>query len=366
MNLFQPFADLKSISKQLRLAVIAFFIYFISRIISELSFAISSLFDGRFGFSNFLELINYQNFVNIFAIIFLYLSIRNKSQLPTNTREEFISSSILTIFTITYVLSFYFIKSIMSLTPIDVSYLPTNPTDFLPFDWYKINSGYESITTGFAFDFYVYSFIANLISALSITFVLYLLLISLKSKEKAIKPRLNITNLWGEISSLRRKAILILLSIPFTFLTIENIKASDYSSLYISVSMIQDDLKDYKEDLEMANSEIFSTEMYEARKVAANKAYTEMNTAYQNMESQDLSFWSGNLKVLKLGILDWIQLWEKNLKYVSINGYGEKETVFDLTQQYYVLNKLGEFRAPALASSYQIEYWRDEFYPLVG
>jgi hypothetical protein len=365
MNLFQPFADLKSINKQLRLAVIALFIYFISRIISELAFAISDLFDGRFVFSDFLELINYQNFVNIFALIFLYLSIRNKSQLPTREREEFISSSILTIFTITYVLSFYFIERIISLTPTDVSSLPSAPTYFLPFDWYNIRSGYESITTGYAFDFYVYRFIATLISALSITFVLYSLIASSKSKENGIKPRFNLTNLWGEIGSLRRKSILILFSIPFTFLTIENIKASNYSSLYISVSMIQDDLKDYKKDLEVANSETFSTDMYEARKVAANKAYKEMNTAYQNMESNDLSFWSGNLKELKSGILDWIQLWEKNLRQVSIDGYGDKETVFDLTQQYYELNKLGEFRAPMLASSYQIQYWRDEFYPLV-
>jgi hypothetical protein len=366
MNLFKPFEDLKSINKQLRLSVIALFVYFISRIFSELSFAISSIFDGDFGLSDFFELINYKNFVNIFAIIFLYLSIRNKSQLPTNAREKFISSSILTIFTISYVLSFYFIERIISLTPTDVNSLPSNPTYFLPFDWYNIKSGYEDITSGYAFDFYVYRFIATVISALSISFVVYSLITSLKSKENGIKPRFKLTNLWGEIGSLRRKSILILISIPFTFLTIENIKASDYTSLYLSASMLQDDLKDYKKDLEMANSETFSTDMYEARKVAANKAYKEMNTAYQNTESNDLSFWSGNLKELKSGILNWIQLWEKNLKQVSIDGYGDKETVFDLTQQYYELNKLGEFRAPMLARSYQIQYWRDEFYPLVG
>jgi hypothetical protein len=135
--------------------------------------------------------------------------------------------------------------------------------------------------------------------------------------------------------------------------------------LWISASFLQEDLVEFQSELNAANVQIFSAEKFEARKIAATKAFKEMNTDYQNLDNDAYSIWSGNLKELKIATLDWIQLWEENLKQLSINGYTEDGLIFDLTQQYYKLNKLGEFRAPMLADDYQVEFWRDELVPLV-
>ena len=364
-DLIQPFKDLKELNNHLKLSILALFVYFFSRILMEISYAISEIIDGYFDLSDFLEVINYKNFLNVIAIFILYLSIRNKSRIPINEREQLIISSLLTIFAISYLMSFYFIEQIISLTPIGINSLPNSPSYFLPFDWYNIRDGYDNITSDYVMNYSVYRFIAAVISAISILFAAYSIIKFLKSKENIVKPRLIPKSLLSELSSLKRKSFFILLFIPFTFYSIENIKARDYASLWISASFLQEDLVEFQSELNAANVQIFSAEKFEARKIAATKAFKEMNTDYQNLDNDAYSIWSGNLKELKIATLDWIQLWEENLKQLSINGYTEDGLIFDLTQQYYKLNKLGEFRAPMLADDYQVEFWRDELVPLV-
>lgn len=365
MNLLQPFKELNLINKYLKISIISLFAYYISEILSEMSFAISQLFEGYLTFNQFLELFNYRNFIHTLAIVFLYLVIRNKSHIPINEREEIILNSILTIFASTYLLGFYFIERIISLTPTGVNSLPNSPSDFFPFDWYDLTSNFENITSDYVIDYYVYRFVFTAISAIAVIIAIIAIGLFLKSEKSIKKLKFDLRHLKNEIRTAQRKVILILLSIPFTFLSIENIKASDYSSLQITADIMQDKLIDYKEAMTTANKAQFQTDIYKARQDAAAKAYEQINTTYENLESDDLSFWSGNLIELKDAILIWINLWEENLKEVSLNGYSDNGIIFDLNQQYYKLNKLGEYRAPALASDYQVEFWRDEFYPLV-
>jgi ABC-type phosphate/phosphonate transport system permease subunit len=365
MNLFQPFKELNLINKHLGVAIISLFVYYISRIFSDASYALRQLFDGELTFTQFFELFNYGNFVYTIAIVFLYLAIRKKSHIPINEREEIILTSIITIFAFSYLLSFFFIERIISLTPTGANSLPNSPSDFFPFDWYDLTYNYENLTSGFVIDYYVYTFIFTLISAIAIIIAILAIGLYLKSEKSNKQLKISLRNLVNEVRTTQRKVILILLSVPFIFLSIENIKASDYTSLQITASIMQDDLEQYKEALSSANNAPFETDIYEARKVAATKVYEQINTKYDNLESDELSFWSGNLIELRDALLTWISLWEKNLKEVSLNGYADKGIIFDLNQQYYKLNKLGVYRAPALASDYQIEFWQDEFYPLV-
>ena len=123
---------------------------------------------------------------------------------------------------------------------------------------------------------------------------------------------------------------------------------------------------EFQEELRLANQISFQPEKYEARKAAASKAYSSISNRDERLNDFRLSLWSSNLNDLKSGVTEWMVLWEKFLKEMSLQGYVESGTLFDLNQKYAEVSKLGQFRAPELAGDYSIEYWEKEFYPLVN
>jgi len=59
-------------------------------------------------------------------------------------------------------------------------------------------------------------------------------------------------------------------------------------------------------------------------------------------------------------------LWEKFLKEMSLQGYVEAGTLFDLNQKYAEVAKLGKSRATELLDDFSIDYWDKEFIALVS
>jgi hypothetical protein len=152
--------------------------------------------------------------------------------------------------------------------------------------------------------------------------------------------------------------------IVFSLFGIQNIKAWDYSVISMETGFVQEDLTDFQEELTFANQKMFDSERLEARKVAANKAYSSISNKEERLKI-DLSLWSNDLDELGSGVVEWIVLWKKALREMSIQGYSEPETLFDLSQKYSEVAKLGNSVAPQLAEDYDIDFWNEEFYALV-
>jgi hypothetical protein len=163
------------------------------------------------------------------------------------------------------------------------------------------------------------------------------------------------------------KTSLTVLSIVMVFSTfsIQNIKEWDFSVISMETGFVQKDLTDFREELKEANQKMFESERLDARKVAANKAYSSISNKEDRLKI-DLSLWSNDLEELSSGVVEWIVLWKKALREMSTRGYCEPETLFDLNQKYLELAKLGNSVAPQLAEDYDIDFWNEEFYALVS
>lgn len=366
MKLLQPFNVLKLINRNLRVAIIALFIFFTSEFLLSESALIYFIGSGSSDLNNLLEALDYHNFISVFSFIILYLAIKYSDKVSSEEKEKYLISFIIIVFVFNYIFKFYFVERLFSLTAPTLNSLPSSITGFFPFDWYYLREGYTNFQSDYDPGWYRLQFVFVLISAISILASMFF---SWKFLHTS-KVRPEITKNLSHIKSLTkptkiRAAVLSIVIIFFIF-GIQNIEARDYRSITYEAEFTQDDLVKFQDDLRRANQISSQSAKYDARKTAASKAYSSIANSDERLNDLDLSFWSGDLKELKSGVTEWMVLWEKFLKEMSLQGFVEPATLFDLNQKYTEVGKLGKNRAPELVDSWGIDYWDKEFYQLVS
>lgn len=366
MNLLKPFKDLKLVNKDLRLAVIALFIFFVSEILYLESYLLYAILDGSSDLSLLIGIFSYRNFVSVISFLLLYLVIRNYSQVITKEKERYLISFAVIIFVFNYLFKFYFVERLFSLTSVGLYSFPDSVSDFLPFDWYYLSRGYTDFQSDYDPGWYRLQFVFVLISAISILTYLYFSLKFLRTNKVKLEIRENLRLLKQFFKSTKIRVILLVILMSFSLFGIQNIKANDYRSISYEAEFAQDDLMKFQEELKSANQKSFQDDKYAARKAAANKIFSSIASRDERIKDIDLSFWSSDLRVLKIAVIEWIVLWEKFLKEMSLQGYVEPGTLFDLNQKYAEVSKIGKSRAPELVADYSVDYWDEEFYPLVN
>jgi hypothetical protein len=366
MKLLQPFKQLKLVNKYLRFAIIALFTFFISESLILESYRIYTIFSGSFILSDLPEVFVYGNFISAFSFIILYLVIKNQNQLPDEKKEINLISLILILLVSNYLFKFFFIEYLFSLRAPGLNIFPNSLTDFFPFDWYDLSQGYADSKSDFDPGWYKLRFLFALVSAISILLAIFYSWKFLHTSKVKPEIKSNLFLIKNYFKSIKVKVVSFSVVILFLLFGIQNIQAEDYRSIFYEVEFTQDDLLKFQDDLKLANQMSFESSKYEARKAAANKIYGSISTRDERLQDIDLSLWSGRLQDFKFGVIEWLVLWEKFLKEMALQGYVESGTIFDLNQKYAEIEKLGKDRAPELVGSWTIDYWDEEFYPLVN
>ena len=359
------FEDLRKIDKKLQISVATLFIFFLSLLISNSKYQIVSFFDDSISFSYLMKFFVYENFIIILSIFFLYYAI-TKTQFESKTeKESYLLSNTILIFIVFYISNFFFVRRLIELYPPHIRSFPSSFQEFLPFDWLTLEMGYRDVKDNFVSDFTIIGIIFSSISALAAFAFIITTGMALRSDVQNMWRRINLRFFIQELSSIKRRLAVSILIFSFGLLSIENVKASDYSTLRIEALLVQDDLVEFQEELSLANQNIFESEKYEARKVAAKKAYEDLADRDSRIRSMDLSFWSGEQQEIIEGLLEWLALWNTLLIEVSLDGSSKDETIFELNQKYKEIALAAESLAPAFASSWVIDFWKQEFVPLI-
>lgn len=366
VNVVTAFKSLQSVTKRSQILVIAFLIYLVSYLLANSSFAIYNLFDGGIGYSDFTDFFEYDNFLLVIALLMVYFSISKGNFSSVSERETFLFSSVFTIFLFHYILNFFFIQRLVELRSPVINSLPNSVTDFLPFNWLSLSWNYNNLLEGYGSGWNSIDLGFTIVSVISILTVIFILGSYLKSSKHHLKDVVIFKNLTSLFQSTNRKVFIVVLTVMFVFIGIENTKARDYSTISMEAEFIQDDFKEFQDELVLANQRTSELDKYEARKAAASKAFGATSGKSIRLDFLDLSLWSSNLRVLEAGVVEWFGLWQVFLKEMSLKGYVEPETVFDLNQKYSEVADLGEFRAPPFSEEYEIEFWQDEFVTLVS
>jgi hypothetical protein len=369
MNLFQSVKELRAINKSLFLAVIALFIFFASEVLRLESYPIGSIFRGTYSLSELPELFNYSNFIPVISFILLYLVIANLGKIANEEKEKYLISLTVTIFVFHYVFQFFFIERLLSLYAFSVNSLPDSITPFLPFDWSNFRSDYAEFQIFYEIGSYqlhlIFSMIFSLTSLISFLASILFSLKFLRSKRVKLEIKRGLLFIKSFFKSTKTTLTVLSIVMVFSIFGIQNIKASDYFVIGMETEFAQDDLKVFQEELNLANQKMYESERIEARRAAANKAYSSISNKEERLRI-DLSLWSNDLEELNSEVVEWIVLWKKVLKELSTQDYVEPGTLFDLNQKYAEVAKLGISSAPQLAASYAIDFWGEEFYPLLN
>jgi hypothetical protein len=364
MNLFQSVKEIRERNKSLFLAIIALFVFFVSEVLRLESYSLHSIFTGEFSLGDVPQLFNYSNFLPVISFTFMYLGIKNIGKIGNEEQEKYLISVIITIFVFYYVFKFFFVERLLSLYAFSVNSLPDSVTDFFPFYWYDISNGYDDFRSDFDPGWYKLQFIASLISAISILGSMFFSLKFLHLRKVTLEIKRGLLFIKSFFKSTKTSLTVLSIVMVFSTFGIQNIKELDYSIISMETGFVQEDLIDFREELKVANQKVFESERLDARKVAANKAYSSISNKEDRLKI-DLSLWSNDLEELSSGVVEWIVLWKKALRETSTRGYSEPETLFDLNQKYSEVAKLGNSVAPQLAEDYDIDFWDEEFYALV-
>jgi len=368
MSLFESLKEIRMISKTLFLGIIALFIFFVSEVLRRESYSLDSIIRGNFSLSELSGVINYNTFVSVLSLTLLYLVVKNLSKIANEEKGKYLISLTIVIFVFHYVFQFFFIERLLSLYTFSVNSLPSSITYFLPFDWSDFRGDYAEFQsfydTGWFRLHLIFSMVFSLISLISFLASMFFSLKFLHSKRVKLEIKRELLFIKSFFKSTKTSATVLSIVIVFSLFGIQNIKAWDYSVISMETGFVQEDLTDFQEELTFANQKMFDSERLEARKVAANKAYSSISNKEERLKI-DLSLWSNDLDELGSGVVEWIVLWKKALREMSIQGYSEPETLFDLSQKYSEVAKLGNSVAPQLAEDYDIDFWNEEFYALV-
>jgi hypothetical protein len=369
MNPFQTLKELRVINRSLLLAIVALFVFFTSEVLRLESYPIDSIIRGTYSLSELPEIFNYNTFVPVISFILLYLVIANLGKIANEEKEKYLISLIVTIFVFHYVFQFFFIERLLSLYAFSVNSLPDSITPFLPFDWSNFRSDYAEFQIFYEIGTYqlhlIFSMIFSLISLISFLASILFSLKFVRSKRVKLEIKRGLLFIKSFLKSTKNTLTVLSIVMVFSIFGIQNIKASDYFVIGMETGFVQDDLKVFQEELTLANLKIIESEKLDARKAAANKAYSSIATKEERLKI-DLSLWSNDLEELNSEVVEWIVLWKKLLREGSIQGYVDPGTLFDLNQKYAEVAKLGISSAPQLAASYAIDFWDEEFYPLIG
>jgi hypothetical protein len=366
MNLFQPFRELRLVNKDLKFAIASLFIFFASEFLFSEAFTIYTIFSDYFVSNDLLKVLNYRNFISVISFIILYLIMKYYSKISDEEKESYLISLIIVVFVFNYIFKFYFMERIFSLTATGLNSLPSSVTDFFPFDWYYLSSGYTDFQSDYDPGWYKMRFIFVLISAISILTSIFFTWNYLRSSKVKPDIKKNLSHLKTFFKPTQTRVVVLSIVMVFFIFGIQNVKADDYRSISYEAEFTQDDLVKFQEDLKLANEISFQSDKYDARKAAANKVYSSISSRDERLNDLNLSLWSGELKDLKFGVIEWIVLWEKFLKEMSLQGYVEAGTLFDLNQKYAEVAKLGKSRATELLDDFSIDYWDKEFIALVS
>jgi hypothetical protein len=369
MKLFQSLKELRMISKTLFLGIIALFIFFVSEVLRRESYSLDSIIRGNFSLSELPELLNYSNFIPVISFILLYLVVKNLGKIANEEKEKYLISLTIIVFVFHYVFQFFIIERLLSLYKFSVNSLPNSITDFLPFDWSNFRGDYAEFQIFYEIGEYqlhlIFSMVFSVISLISFLASVFFSLKFLHSRKIKLEIKRGLIYIKSFFKSIKTSVAVLSIVMVFSIFGIQNIKASDYSTISIETMVVQDDLKVFQEELTLANQKIIESEKLDGRKAAANKAYSSIATKEERLKI-DLSLWSNDLEELNSEVVEWIVLWKKLLREGSIQGYVDPGTLFDLNQKYSEVAKLGKSAAPQLASDVWIDFWDEEFYSLIS
>lgn len=351
--------------KKLRLGILFFLTFLIFSLIAQFPTTLYFLIEYQ-DFYNFEGFFVFHNFLLIIAIVATYLTLKNSQSLPSNEKESIYFRNISTIFLLFYILDFYVISEIIEFRPATLKSLPSNLEDLLPIDWFTIEYSLKSILEN---SYYKYDVLLELafalIAAISITLAISFSALFWKAKREQLSLKFDLASVSREFMNSKAKFFVVAILVPFLFFGNSRIQASDFSGLSTDVEFIQDDLVEFQAKLPRENELLSGTETIERRKTAAQSVYNDLISKEKWVNNEAVSLWSPDVKELRVEVIEWIALWKVVLKELSLNGYTEKESLFDLEQKYKEISKFAVDRAPKFTEDYTLDFWRDEFASLL-
>jgi hypothetical protein len=360
----EPFSALKAVDKKLRFGILFFLSFLIFSLFAQFPITLYFLIESQ-DFYDFERFFDFHNFLLIIAITAIYLTLKNSQSLPLNEKEALCFRNISTIFLLYYILDFYVISKIIEFRPATIKSLPSTLEDLLPIDWYTIESVFNSILEN---TYYEYDDLLGLafalIAAISIALAIIFFALVWNAKREHLSFKFDLTSVSREFKSTNAKFLVIAVLVPFLFFGNARIQESDFSSLSTTVEFIQDDLVEFQGKLPK-ETELSASETIERRRTAAQSVYNDLISKEKWVSNEAISLWSPDVKELRVEVIEWIALWKAVLKELSLNGYTEKESIFELQQKYKEISKFAIDRAPKFTEEYTLDFWRDEFASLV-
>ncbi len=366
MNKFlEPLIQLRVVNKNLRIALLAFILYLVTRLLADFPTTLYFLIEYQ-DFYNPQGFFEFENFLSLIALIAIYLNLRNNLHLPLEEKEEVISRVFASIFVVHYILQLFIFQKVIELRPITVKSLPSTIEELLPFDWWTIEYNFRGMLDQeyFGYDDFLELALA-VISAASLILGLIALGLFLKSTWNTTQLKISLSEISKDFRDVKSKLLVAVLLILFLIISNERIQEDDYSTLTLEVQTIQESLVEFQGKLPKSTDVLTQTEIFEQRKFNAQYAYKDLVSNENRIRDYGFSIWSPDAKVLKIEVVEWEELWKQVLKELSLNGYTDKNSIFELDQKYKEISSLAIARAPRLAKSYDMDFWRDNFVALL-
>lgn len=364
-NFLEPIRNLRTVDKKLKIAVFAFAIYLITRLLADFPTTLYFLVESQ-EFYNFEGFFLFDNFLSILTLVAIYLTLKASQEQKDENLESFIQKRILSIFCLFYLLQFYIVQEAIELRPINIKSIPSSIKEFIPIDWTMIQWSFESIFIGEFFEYDdVLELIISVISATSFFIAILSFAFYLQKNWKVFEFRVDLSHFFQGFNSSKSKLGVVILILPFLIFGNAKIQDNDFFSLTTTVEFIQDDLVSFQGKLPKNDSGLGGSEVIEQRKVQAQLVYKEIVAKERWIADDKLSIWSPDVKELRVEVLEWLDLWKGILRELSLNGYSEKESIFELQQKYKEVSNLAINRAPKLAADYTKSFWADEFVSLL-
>jgi hypothetical protein len=361
----EPFGELKAVDKRLRYGILAFLSYLFFSLLAELPITLYFLIEYQ-DFYNLEGFSTFHNFLLMIAVIAIYLTLKNNRNLPLEMKELVFFRSVFSIFILYYVLNFYVFSAAIEFRPINVKSLPSKIEYFIPFDWSTIQYKFTDMIDGSYFQYSDYMELAfAVMSAVSIILAIIFVGLFWKSSVGVASFKFDLSSIAGEFKNSKTKIVVVSLIIPFLIFGNARIQAEDFYSMTNNVEFIQDDLIEFQKKLPRDTDQLSPSETIERRKLAAQSVYNDLIQKERWVNNDRISLWSPDVKELRTEVIEWIALWEGVLKEISLNGYTEKESIFELQQKYEEISSFALNRAPRFTQSYVIDFWRDEFVSLL-
>jgi len=366
MNLIrQAYESLSKVNTNLRLTFLTITIYFVSALLENLVFPFWYIIDlGINQIEEFSQFFNYDSLFLIFALLAIYILVSSLKFPEKSEREKYLSTGIFCIFLVHYVLTFHFMERLLSLYPLAINQLPKTFTDFFPFDWISLGFDFRTINDGYAGWREYLSFTLDSITAISFFIAVFFLFRHLKSSQSKISIKVFFQPLKQDLLRKKNIAIAIFLTIPFLFINSLNVQAFDFRVLTYEAEFTQEKLVEFSKQISDANN-LFLSERENARKAAADRAFTEITERDKRLQSVSNSLLSNNLEDLKIGLIELMSLWQELLQQIALKSDGNDELVFKISQKYKELSKIALSNSPSLVEDFNIDFWENEFLSIV-